>query len=79
MEKPSGLWFVLSGTLTVYEPIGSENLILNQIEPGMSCADPEMNVTVSLKATLQVGNQEAARCFYLPYIHYEKILGVRLN
>jgi len=49
------------------------------IEAGMSCGDPEMNLTVSLQSLLQVSDKEVLKCFFLPYIQYEKILCVRYN
>lgn len=52
-EKPNGLWFVLSGCLSVFEFNGSdEALMLNEFGAGMSCGDSEMNVTVSMSSTL---------------------------
>ena len=48
LEKSSGIWFVLNGVLNVYESKGSKPILLNSIEVGMSCGDPEMNYNVSL-------------------------------
>ena len=56
MERPSGLWFVLSGNLIVFESNGQKAVILNLIEAGMSCGDQEMNLTVSLQSLLQVSD-----------------------
>lgn len=79
MERPSGLWFVLSGNLIVLESNGQKSVVLNYIEEGQSCGDPEMNLTVSLQSLLQVSDFKALKCFFLPYVQYEKILCVRYN
>jgi hypothetical protein len=78
-DKSLGIWFVLSGVLSVYDFKNDEGIMLNQISQGMSCGDPEMNVSVSLLSTLQVTSKDVAKCFFLPNTHYEKILGVKFN